>query len=74
MSIWAALLPAAFPDGEQVQEKQRTQGAELQGSVGPVGGLANRAHGTKAILGPPSGSGDTRTAPMPYSTKLPLPG
>lgn len=55
-----------------VSKPERTQRAELQGSVGPVGGLASTVHGAKAVLG--ARSGDTRIAPMPYFARLPLPG
>lgn len=75
MSIWAALVPATCAWWWAGPGKPgRVQRAELGGSGGPVGGLASRVHGTKAVLGAPSGAGDTRTAPMPCSTKLPLPG
>lgn len=74
MSMWATLVSAAFPWWWAGPGKPgRTQTAELQGSVGPMGGLVSRAHGTKAVLGAPSGTDYTRTAPMPYSANLPLP-
>lgn len=73
MSMWAALEPPAFPwqwagrdkPGQAWRAGQR--GSERQAS----GGLMSRVHGTKAVLGAASGSGDTRTMPMLYSFTKP---
>lgn len=74
VSMWAALVPNAFPwqwtgRGKPGKEQKAGQG----GLVGLLGGLASRVHGTTAAFRATSGSGDTRTAPVHYSfTKLPL--